>query len=170
MKFNLGQKFCAVSHLACGRAKFLPLLLGACLAAGAAEGGHDGSGLTERGGLTAGFDRSERGGQLAGFDQTSGGGQLAGFDQTERRVSTACDGQTANRKKDVVMKKIIAKHIDATKMPAELSDIPARLDAEGVSYNAIECNNWPEAFPYTPKVEVRVAHTGDAIVLHYRVE
>ena len=55
-------------------------------------------------------------------------------------------------------------------MPAELSDIPARLDAEGVAYNAIGCNNWPEAFPYTPKVEVRVAHTGDAIVLHYRVE
>lgn len=75
LKFNLGQKFCAVSHLACGRAKFLPLLLGACLAAGAAEGGSDGSGLTER------------------------GGQLARFDQTERRVSTACDGQAANRKK-----------------------------------------------------------------------
>ena len=158
LKFNLGQKFCAVSHLACGRAKFLPLLLGACLAAGAAEGGHDGSGLTVRGVSTA------------GFDQTAGGGQLAGFDQTARRVSTACDDQAANRKKDVVMKKIIAKHIDATKMPAELSDIPARLDAEGVAYNAIGCNNWPEAFPYTPKVEVRVAHTGDAIVLHYRVE
>lgn len=87
LKFNLGQKFCAVSHLACGRAKFLPLLLGACLAAGAAEGGHDGSGLTERDGLTAGFDQMER------------GGQLARFDQTERRVSTACDGQAANRKK-----------------------------------------------------------------------
>ena len=92
LKFNLGQKFCAVSHLACGRAKFLPLLLGACLAAGAAEGGHDGSGLTVRGVSTA------------GFDQTAGGGQLAGFDQTARRVSTACDGQTANRKQDLVTK------------------------------------------------------------------
>ena len=101
LKFNLGQKFCAVSHLACGRAKFLPLLLGAWLAAGAAEGGHDGSGLTECGGLT------ERGGLTVGFDQTERGGQLACFDQTARRVSTACFDQTANRKKDVVMKKII---------------------------------------------------------------
>ncbi len=73
LKFNLGQKFCAVSHLVCGRAKFLPLLFGACLAAGAAE--------------------------ADGFELTARGGQLLGFDQTARRVSTACDGQAANRKK-----------------------------------------------------------------------
>ena len=86
LKFNLGQKFCAVSHLMWGRAKFLPLLLGACLAAGAAEAGADGSGLTEHGGLTARFDRA------VGFERTARGGQLLGFDQTARRVSTACDG------------------------------------------------------------------------------
>lgn len=87
LKFNLGQKFCAVSHLVCGRAKFLPLLFGACLAAGAAEAGACGPGPTEHGGLTARFDLTARGGQLLGFDQTA------------RRVSTACDGQAANRKK-----------------------------------------------------------------------
>ena len=47
------------------------------------------------------------------------------------------------------MKKIIAKRIDATKMPTALADIPAMLDAEGVGYNAIDSNNWPDVFPYS---------------------
>ena len=67
------------------------------------------------------------------------------------------------------MKKIIAKHITAA-LPADTKDIPSLLDAEGVGYDAIGNNNWPAAFPYTPKVEVRVAHTGNAIILNYRVE
>lgn len=67
------------------------------------------------------------------------------------------------------MKKIIAKHITAA-LPTDTRAVPSLLDAEGVEYNAIGSNNWPAAFPYKPKVEVRVAHTGDAIILNYRVE
>lgn len=90
---------------------------------------------------------------------------------TPCREQQACDGHTSTiSNKKVVMKKIIAKRIDATKMPTALADIPAMLDAEGVGYNAIDSNNWPDAFPYTPRVEVRVAHTGNNIILHYRVE
>ena len=68
------------------------------------------------------------------------------------------------------MKKIVAKHIAASKMPAELKDVPALLDAEGVEFVPIGTNNWPTAFPYTPKVDVRIAHTGQSIILNYRVE
>lgn len=49
-------------------------------------------------------------------------------------------------------------------------DIPAALQAAGIAYTTIDNVNWPEAFPYEPKVEFAAAHTGDALLLHYRVE
>ncbi len=67
------------------------------------------------------------------------------------------------------MKKILAKHIPASKIPVQLQDVPALLDAEGVQFSPIDTNNWAADFPYTPKVEFRIAHTGDSIVLNYRV-
>lgn len=71
-----------------------------------------------------------------------------------------------NRKK---MKKMIAKRIDAHLLPADAQAVPALLDAQKVEFVAIDSVNWPDAFPYAPKVEVRVAHTGTHILLHYRV-
>ncbi len=68
------------------------------------------------------------------------------------------------------MKKIIAKHIPASKIPEHLQDIPALLDSEGVQFAAIDTCNWASDFPYAPKVEFRIAHTGKSIVLNYRVE
>lgn len=67
------------------------------------------------------------------------------------------------------MKKILAKHIAASKVPELLQDVSAMLDAEGVQFVTIDTNNWPTDFPYTPKVEFRIAHTGESIVLNYRV-
>lgn len=67
------------------------------------------------------------------------------------------------------MKKILAKHIPASKIPEQLQDVPTLLDAEGVQFSPIDINNWASDFPYTPKVEFRIAHTGDSIVLNYRV-
>ena len=67
------------------------------------------------------------------------------------------------------MKRIIARHISADRLPAEPQLVPALLDAEGVEFVPIDSNNWAEAFPYAPKVAVRIAHTGSALLLHYRV-
>ena len=67
------------------------------------------------------------------------------------------------------MKKIIAKHIPAAEIPVQLQDVPALLDAKGVEFVAIDNNNWASDFPYAPKVEFRIAHTGNSIVLNYRV-
>lgn len=50
------------------------------------------------------------------------------------------------------------------------ADIPSALQAAGVSYTPLTCVNWPEAYPYKPEVEFAAAHTGDALLLHYRVE
>ena len=46
--------------------------------------------------------------------------------------------------------------------------VPALLDAENVEFNSIACVNWAE-YPYQPEVKFRIAHTGDAILLHYQV-
>jgi len=53
---------------------------------------------------------------------------------------------------------------------ASAADIPAAIQAAGVAYTSIDNVNWPEAYPYKPKVEFAAAHTGDALLLHYRVE
>ena len=53
---------------------------------------------------------------------------------------------------------------------ASAAEIPAALLTAGISYTSIDNVNWPKAFPYKPKVEFAAAHTGDALLLHYRVE
>ena len=53
---------------------------------------------------------------------------------------------------------------------ASAAEIPAAILAAGISYTTIDNVNWPKAFPYKPKVEFAAAHTGDALLLHYRVE
>lgn len=53
---------------------------------------------------------------------------------------------------------------------ANAADIPAVLQGAGLVYHPIENVNWPESFPYKPKVEFVAAHTGQALLLHYRVE
>lgn len=53
---------------------------------------------------------------------------------------------------------------------ASAADIPAALQAAGIAYTPISNVNWPEAYPYKPKVVFAAAHTGDALLLHYRVE
>ena len=83
--------------------------------------------------------------------------------------TTACCSMPGNHN-NIVMNKIFAKHIEASQMPDNPKDIPAMLDAEGVAFANIGTNNWPAAFPYSPKVEVRIAHTGSSIILHYHVE
>ena len=68
------------------------------------------------------------------------------------------------------MKKILAKRVSAYKITDKLQDVPAMLDAEGVQFVAIDTNDWSADFPYTPKAEFRIAHTGKSIVINYRVE
>ncbi len=52
--------------------------------------------------------------------------------------------------------------------PKCAADIPALLDSHQVAFQPITTVNWAE-YPYRPEAAVRIAHTDDAILLHYRV-
>ena len=53
---------------------------------------------------------------------------------------------------------------------ASAAAIPAALQKAAIFYTSIDNVNWPKAFPYKPRVEFAAAHTGNALLLHYRVE
>ena len=57
-----------------------------------------------------------------------------------------------------------------TQAVSAAAEIPAALLAAGINYTPITNVNWPESYPYKPKVEFAAAHVGDALLLHYRVE
>lgn len=65
------------------------------------------------------------------------------------------------------MKTIDVKHIRAEQIQA--GQIPALISEAGIEYNNVDSVNWYQAFPYCPHVEFALAHTGNAILLHYRV-
>ena len=57
-----------------------------------------------------------------------------------------------------------------TQRVSSAAEIPAALRQAGVGYTSIDNVNWPDEYPYKPKVEFAFAHTGDVLLLHYRVE
>lgn len=65
------------------------------------------------------------------------------------------------------MKELNVKKVSAANLSAE--SVPALLDKEGVAFQPLDTVNWAE-YPYRPEVEFRLAHTGDALLLHYRVK
>lgn len=46
--------------------------------------------------------------------------------------------------------------------------VPVFMDEEHIPFQTIDTVNWDE-YPYRPQVAFRVAHTDDAILLHYKV-
>ena len=46
--------------------------------------------------------------------------------------------------------------------------VPTILNEAGIAFQPIDELNWSE-YPYKPKVEFRIAHTGHSLLLHYRV-
>lgn len=50
----------------------------------------------------------------------------------------------------------------------EVSSLPKLLDEEKIGFQPVSKVNWNE-YPYCPKVEFRVAHTEDAILLYFKV-
>lgn len=64
------------------------------------------------------------------------------------------------------MKELSVTRLDAAVVAA--ADIPALMDEAGVEFQKIDSLNWPD-WPYRPEAAFRIAHTGDAILLHYVV-
>ena len=66
------------------------------------------------------------------------------------------------------MKQLIVKRLPENDY--EASSLPSLLDGQEMSFERMDCVNWVEDYPYAPKVEFRIAHADDRILLHYRVE
>lgn len=66
------------------------------------------------------------------------------------------------------MKELIVPRLSGDAGALQASGIPALLDGREIPFQPIACLNWPE-WPYHPQAEVRMAHTGSHILLHYRV-
>ena len=65
------------------------------------------------------------------------------------------------------MKELNVKKVSLSNVAVE--NIPALLDKEKVAFQPINTVNW-KAFPYQPEVQFRIAHTDDAILVHYKVK
>ena len=65
-----------------------------------------------------------------------------------------------------VMKELKVKKVSAASVPPEA--IPALLDEEKVDFTPVSVVNWAE-YPYRPSVQFRLAHTGDSLLLHFKV-
>ncbi len=48
--------------------------------------------------------------------------------------------------------------------------VPQLLDASGVDWHKVGCNNWPADYPYTPDARFRIACTDTAFLLEYRAD
>lgn len=74
---------------------------------------------------------------------------------------------SASNPKDKIMKELNVKKVSIANVPVE--SVPALLDKEKVAFQPVNTVNWSE-YPYCPDVEFRMAHTEDALLLHYRVK
>lgn len=54
--------------------------------------------------------------------------------------------------------------------PQSAAEVPAALHRAGISWTPIAQAPWVHDYPYQPQAEVRVAHSGDALLVHFRVE
>lgn len=50
------------------------------------------------------------------------------------------------------------------------SEVSNILDNAAIGFGSISHVNWPEVAPYAPEVKFRIAHTGNAILLEYKVK
>ena len=65
------------------------------------------------------------------------------------------------------MNNIVIKKINAS-AAMNAAEVPAVLDQQGIAFQPVDVVNWKE-YPYQPKVEFRVAHVGEALLLNFRV-
>lgn len=49
-------------------------------------------------------------------------------------------------------------------------DVPRIFFENNIPYNSIDVLNWPNEFPYKPETSFGIAHTDEAILLHFKVK
>ncbi len=50
----------------------------------------------------------------------------------------------------------------------DAAQVAEALDRNGIAWNNIDSCNWPEAYPYAPQAQFRIAHTDSAFLIHYK--
>lgn len=65
------------------------------------------------------------------------------------------------------MKELNVRKVSAANVPVEA--IPALLNQEKIDFQPIATVNWAD-YPYQPSVQFRLAHTGDSLLLHFKVK
>lgn len=53
--------------------------------------------------------------------------------------------------------------------PVSAAEIVSVMDNAHLPFIPVAHSCWAELFPYKPQVEVRLAHTGSHLLIHYRV-
>ncbi len=61
-------------------------------------------------------------------------------------------------------------HIPKIQGPDPRNRRVAALIFDSLKLQPIACNNWPEQYPYTPKIQFRIFHTGAYLMLRFEVE
>lgn len=67
------------------------------------------------------------------------------------------------------MKSLLVKHINIDSS-LDAQGVHDLLDANKVEWNAIDNVCWAENYPYAPEVNFRIAHTGDSVLINYKVK
>lgn len=66
------------------------------------------------------------------------------------------------------MKNLKVKKINVDDV-VKAHDVAALLDRAQIEYQPVDVVNWP-AYPYCPEVRFRIGHTGEAVLLQYKVK
>ena len=78
-------------------------------------------------------------------------------------VLSGWDVALSDRRDSIKVRKIEA----AGKVSA--ADVPSLMNSKGIPFNRISRQNWAKDYPYRPDVAFRIAHTGNSILLEYKV-
>ena len=62
---------------------------------------------------------------------------------------------------------VVAEKVTVSDIQA--NEIPQLFAAGKIEYHPVSVLNWPEQYPYLPKVDFAIAHNGDHLLVHYRV-
>lgn len=57
-----------------------------------------------------------------------------------------------------------------SKAPAVAETVGYMMDEAQIGWQPLDCANWSDQFSYKPHVDFRIAHTGNFVLLQYRVE
>ena len=82
-------------------------------------------------------------------------------------LASCGNNKNDSQEQEIPKDAIVAKKISTPNIQAH--EIPDIFAANKLDYHAVSVINWPEQYPYLPKVDFAIAHNGDNLLIHYRV-